>query len=57
MTLDAAEMLARAEAETALSDYGDPTLPSRFGVAVEHLNRAAWTRTVAGTPRTCATGC
>jgi hypothetical protein len=38
MTLDAAEMLARAEAETGLSDYGDPTLPARFGVAVDHLN-------------------
>ena len=41
MTLDAAEMLARAEAETGLSDYGDPTLPSRFGVAVEHLNSSS----------------
>ena len=38
MTLDAAEMLSSAEAETGLHDYGDPTLPERFGVAVEHLN-------------------
>ena len=38
MTLDAAEMLARAEAATGLSDYGDPTLPQRFGLAVELLN-------------------
>jgi hypothetical protein len=36
--LDAAKLLARAEAETALHDYGDPTLPERFGLAVEHLN-------------------
>lgn len=36
--LDAAEMLAAAEAETGLHDYGDPTLPQRFTVAVEHLN-------------------
>ncbi|OBH40761.1 sulfotransferase family protein [Mycobacterium mantenii] len=36
--LDAAEMLAAAEAETGLRDYGDPTLPERFAVAVEHLN-------------------
>ena len=38
MTLDAAEMLARAEAATGLSDYGDPTLPERFAVAVGLLN-------------------
>jgi len=36
--LDAAEMLAAAEAETGLHDYGDPTLPGRFAVAVDHLN-------------------
>ncbi|OMC27537.1 sulfotransferase [Mycobacterium colombiense] len=36
--LDAAEMLAAAEAETGLRDYGDPTLPERFAVAVDHLN-------------------
>jgi Sulfotransferase family len=36
--LDAAEMLGAAEAETGLHDYGDPTLPERFAVAVEHLN-------------------
>ncbi len=38
MTLDAAEMLAWAQAETGLCDYGDPTLPERFGLAVEHLD-------------------
>ena len=32
-------MLSRASDETGLSDHGDPTLPSRFAVAVEHLNR------------------
>jgi hypothetical protein len=36
--LDAAEMLGDAEAETGLHDYGDPTLPERFAVAVAHLN-------------------
>lgn len=38
MTLDAATMLARAQAETRLSDYGDPTLPERFAAAVDLLN-------------------
>jgi len=36
--LNAAEMLDRAETATGLSDYGDPTLPARFGVTVDHLN-------------------
>jgi hypothetical protein len=36
--LDAAAMLARAQAETELDDYGDPTLPERFSLAVQHLN-------------------
>ncbi|OBH55783.1 sulfotransferase [Mycobacterium colombiense] len=36
--LDAAEILAAAEAETGLRDYGDPTLPERFAIAVDHLN-------------------
>jgi Sulfotransferase family len=36
--LNAAEMLSAAEAETGLCDYGDPTLPQRFSVAVDHLN-------------------
>ena len=36
--LDAAEMLGEAEAETGLHNYGDPTLPERFAVAVDHLN-------------------
>jgi hypothetical protein len=35
--LDAAEMLQRAQTETGLTDYGDPTLPARFGMAVELL--------------------
>lgn len=38
MTLDAGELLAAATAETGLSNFGDPTLPDRFAVAVEHLN-------------------
>jgi hypothetical protein len=36
--LDAGELLRAAQAETGFSDYGDPTLPQRFEVAVEHLN-------------------
>ena len=36
--LNAAEMLDRAETATGLSDYGDPTLPARFGGTVGHLN-------------------
>lgn len=36
--LDAAALLAAAEQATGLSDYGDPTLPARFGQAVDHLN-------------------
>jgi len=35
--LDAAAMLARADAETGFADYGDATLPTRFGQAVDHL--------------------
>ena len=37
--LHAEQMLARAETETGLSDYGDPTLPQRFGLVVDHLER------------------
>lgn len=37
-SLHAGQMLARAETETGLSDYGDPTLPHRFGLVVDHLN-------------------
>lgn len=36
--LSAAALLAKAEAETGLQDYGDATLPERFGLAVDHLN-------------------
>ena len=35
--LDAAQLLANAQAETGLDDYGDDTLAARFGVAVDHL--------------------
>jgi Sulfotransferase family len=36
--LDAGELLGAAQTETGLRDYGDPTLPERFTVAVDHLN-------------------
>lgn len=36
--LDAAELLTAAQAATGLADFGDPTLPQRFSLAVEHLN-------------------
>ncbi|KDF01324.1 sulfotransferase [Mycolicibacterium aromaticivorans JS19b1 = JCM 16368] len=36
--LDATDMLARARAETGSDDFGDPSLPERFTLAVEHLN-------------------
>ncbi|OBG19053.1 sulfotransferase [Mycolicibacterium celeriflavum] len=36
--LDAGDMLARAGAATGLHDYGDPTLPERFSLVVDHLN-------------------
>ena len=36
--LDAKDLLRRAEAETGLRDFGDDTLPERFGLAVDHLN-------------------
>ena len=39
--LHAEQMLARAETETGLSDYGDPTLPQRFGLVVDHLDTLA----------------
>ncbi len=38
--LDAPALLAQAQATTGLSDYGDPTLPQRFGLAVAHLRSA-----------------
>ena len=58
MTLDAAEMLARAEAATGLSDYGDPTLPATVRASRSSISTApAWTRTAGGRQRTCATGC
>ena len=38
--LRADRMLARAETETGLSDYGDETLPQRFALVVDHLNSA-----------------
>lgn len=36
--LDAGALLARAQAETGLRDFGDPTLENRFAVAVALLN-------------------
>ena len=36
--LDAEAMLAKAQAQTGLLDWGDSTLPNRFGLAVDHLN-------------------
>ena len=37
--LDAAELLGRrGRPKPGLRDYGDPTLPERFAVAVDHLN-------------------
>ena len=36
--LDAAALLEQAQAETGLSDYGDPTLPERFALAADFLN-------------------
>lgn len=38
--LDAVSLLAQAAAITGLSDYGDPTLPERFGLATAHLRSA-----------------
>lgn len=38
--LDAAALLARAQTQTGLSDWGDDTLPERFSLAVDHLNSA-----------------
>lgn len=35
--LDAEAILAEAQARTGLSDWGDETLPQRFGLAVDHL--------------------
>ena len=36
--LDAKQLLDRARQETGLEDFGDDSLPERFGLAVEHLN-------------------
>jgi hypothetical protein len=36
--LNANDLLQRAQTETGLSDFGDDTLPERFGLAVDHLN-------------------
>lgn len=36
--LDAEAMLERAQEATGLADWGDPTLPERFGQAVAHIN-------------------
>lgn len=39
--LDAALLLAEAQRRTGLSDWGDPTFPDRFALAVDALRRAA----------------
>lgn len=39
--LDPAHLLAAAQAQTGLSDWGDTSLPARFGLAVDHLNGLA----------------
>jgi hypothetical protein len=36
--LVASDLLARAKAETGLSDWGDPSFEERFGLAVKHIN-------------------
>ncbi len=36
--LDAGALLARAKAETGLSDWGDPSFEERLGLAVDHIN-------------------
>jgi hypothetical protein len=38
--LDAGELLAAAQAETGLGDWGDPTLPERFALAVDRINQS-----------------
>jgi hypothetical protein len=38
--LDAAALLAAAEAETGKSEYGDPSFRERFGLAVDQLRKA-----------------
>lgn len=38
--IDAAELLRAAENAVGSADYGDPTLPQRFALAVDHLNAA-----------------
>jgi hypothetical protein len=37
-SLDAAKLLATAQASTGLRDWGDPTLPERFALAVDKVN-------------------
>jgi len=39
--LDAGALLARAKAETGLSDWGDPSFEERLGLAVAHINGIA----------------
>jgi hypothetical protein len=38
--LNAEAILAQAQAETGLTDWGDPTLPERFALAVQAINSA-----------------
>lgn len=37
-TLDAAALLAEAQARTGHADWGDDTFPERFGKAIDHIN-------------------
>ena len=39
--VDATQLLADAQAVTGLQDWGDPTLPMRFALAVEKINGSA----------------
>ena len=39
-TLDASALLAGAQSETGLADWGDPTLPERFGLMIDKFNAA-----------------
>jgi len=39
MTLEARQLLDEARRRTGLDDFGDDTLPERFGLTVDLLNR------------------
>jgi hypothetical protein len=44
-TLDADALLSQAQRATGLSDWGDDTLPSRFRLAVDHINKTGMNAT------------